>query len=218
MVCLRRPAKIGSSPFCSAAVRRAAEQFARIGQPQLLRDVDGLLGDQRLVEDELIAGPAQEVAGGRAQADADRVLAVIAQLVDQFGEVAVAGDDRIDVDGRPGEDGFHRVDRQPDIGAILLLHPDGVELKQIDAVLQHRPAIAVKAAPVAIGSLDEQAAPRAQQIHHRRNVEIPEIRFCRCGNVFEIHKDRNLRAVETSFHSVMCFLLKCATRGLGTRH
>ena len=105
----------------------------------------------------------------------------------------------IDVDVRPGEDGLHRVDRQADIGAVLLLHADGVELEQVDAVLQHRPAIAVKASPVAVGPLDQQASARAQQIHHRRDVEIAEIRFCRCGHVFEIHEDRNLRAVQTQF-------------------
>ena len=177
------------------ADQRAAQQVARVGQLQLVGDVVQLLGDQRLVEDELVAGAAQQVAGRRAQADADRVLAVVAQLVDQLGEVAVAGDDRVDVDVRPGEDGLHRVDGQPHIGAILLLHADGVELKQVDAVLQHRPAVAVKASPVAVGPLDQQPAARAQQVHHRRDVEIPEVRLCRGGHVFEIHKDRNLRAV-----------------------
>ena len=126
---LQTPGEHGALALLLGGHQRAAQQLARVGELQLVRDVGQLLGDERLVEDELVAGPAQQVARRRVQPDADGVLAVIAQLVDQFGKVAVAGDDGVDVDVGPGEDGLQRVDGQAHVGPVLLLHADGIELE-----------------------------------------------------------------------------------------
>jgi len=140
--------------FCSQQC--AVEQVAWVGQLQLVGDIADFFCDERLIEDELVARAAQQIARGRVQADADGVLAVVAQLVDQLGEVAVAGDDGKNIDLGAGEHRLHRVDGQAHIGPVLVLHAHGIKLEQVDAVLQHGAAVAVKASPVAVSSLDEQ--------------------------------------------------------------
>ena len=89
--------------------QRAAELLAGLGPVE--RRAAQLAPDEALVEHELVAALDEQVAGGVAQADTDRMLAVLAQLVHQRGVIAVTGHDRKDVDPGAGEDDFHGVDR-----------------------------------------------------------------------------------------------------------
>ena len=71
-------------------------------------------------------------------ADADHVLAVLAQLGHQRREVGVAGDDDEGVDVRLGVAQVERVDHQADVGRVLARLAHVRDFDQLERRLMHR--------------------------------------------------------------------------------
>ena len=91
---------------------------------------------QVLVGDELVAVALQDHAGERAAADDEHLLVVLLELLDQREEVAVAADDDVGVDVRVRERHLERIERQVDVGAVLVAAGRQVALHQADGVLR----------------------------------------------------------------------------------
>src|SRR6185295_18786952 len=68
----------------------------------------------------LVAVHDEQVARRLPDADADDVLAVLLELRDERGEVAVAREQDVGTDLGAGEDELHGVDGETDVGGVLL--------------------------------------------------------------------------------------------------
>ena len=93
---------------------------------------------QVFVGDELVAVPLQDDARERAAADDEHLLVVLLELLDERQEIAVAADDDVGVDVLVGERHLERVEREVDVGAVLVAAGREVALHQADGVLRER--------------------------------------------------------------------------------
>ena len=109
---------------------------AGIGRPLLGRGLAH--ARQVLVGDELVAVALQDHARERAAADDEHLLVVLLQLLDERQEVAVAADDDVGVDVRMRERHLERVEREVDVGAVLVAARRQVALHEADGVLRER--------------------------------------------------------------------------------
>jgi hypothetical protein len=87
-----------------------------------------------VVVDELVAGVDQQVRGRALHAAADHPLVVLLELGDQRREVAVAGQQREDVDVLLGVAEVERVDHHVDVGAVLAAVPALRDVDHLDAL------------------------------------------------------------------------------------
>ena len=177
MVCLSLAASTGRSSRCSwtrnalSSNWRAASWSA--AAVSLERVVDAEFAQRRLDVDELVAGSHQQRVRHVARADAERVLAVLAQFGDERAEVAVAGDDDEGVDLRTLDGDLECVERHANVGAILAgAHAE--DLQEIDRVVHQVLAIAGETAPVAIGTHDRDRTALLEIGHQRGQLKIEE--------------------------------------------
>ena len=127
--------------------------------------------DQVLVGDELVAVALQNPARELPAADDEHFLVVLLQLLDQADEVAVAADDDEGVDVRMRERHLERVEREIDVGAVLVAAGRQVALHHLDGVLRQRAAVAAGALPVAVGGLGDDLAALLERLEHEAGVE-----------------------------------------------
>ena len=151
--------------------------------------------DQVLVGDELVAVPLHHLAGERAAADHEDLLVVLLQLLDQRDEVAVAADDHVGVDVGVRERHLQRVEREVDVGAVLVAAGREVALHQLGGVLGERPAVVAGAGPVAVGGLADDVAALLEGLEHDADVELRVEGVLDADlDVVEIDEDCNLES------------------------
>src|SRR3954469_18817888 len=151
--------------------------------------------DQVFVGDELVAVALHHLAGERAAADHENLLVVLFQFLDQRDEIAVAADDHVGVDVRVRERHLQRIERQVDVGAVLVAAGRQVALHQLGGVLRQRAAVVPGARPVAVGSLGDDIAALLQRFEDDADVELGiESVLDTDLDVVEIDEDGNLEA------------------------
>ena len=114
----------------------------------------------------------QDDARERAAADDEHLLVVLLQLLDERQEVAVAADDHVRVDVRVRERHLERVERQVDVGAVLVAAGRQVALDQADGVLREVPAVFARARPVGVGDLGDHLAALLDGVEDGARVEL----------------------------------------------
>ena len=145
----------------------------------------------------LVAVLHEQVARRLADADADDVLAVLLELDDEAREVGVAREQDEGADLGTREDELDRIDREADVGRVLLGRAVGRRHDHVDRRLGERHDVLRVATPVGVGALDvdlagddraaEQVAELRLQVGadpHRDVVEIDEE-----GGVGRVHVD-----------------------------
>ena len=125
-----------------------------------------------LVGDELVAVALQDDARERAAADDEHLLVVLLQLFDERQEVAVAADDDVGVDVLVGERHLERVEREVDVGAVLVAAGRQVALHEADGVLREVPAVFAGARPVGVGDLGDDLAALLDGVEDDADVEV----------------------------------------------
>ena len=149
-----------------------------------------------LVGDELGAVLLHHLAGERAAADDENLLVVLLELLDQGDEVAVAADDDEGIDVVVGERHLERVERQVDIGAVLVAAGRHDALDEANGVLRHGAAVIAGALPVAVGNLGDDFAALLDGFEHGADIELPaEGGFDTDFDVVEIDEDGNLQSL-----------------------
>ena len=92
-------------------------------------------------------------AGELPPADDEDLAVVLLEFLDQRDEVAVAADDDEGVDVGVREGHLQGVERQVDVGAVLVAARRQVALDHADRVLRQQAAVVAGALPVAVGDL-----------------------------------------------------------------
>ena len=155
-----------------------------------------LAAHEVLVCDELVAVLLHHQARELPPADDEHFLVVLLQLLDERDEIAVAADDdeRVDVVVRKRH--LERVEREIDVGAVLVPARREVPLHHADGVLRHHPAVIAGPLPVAVGDLGHDFAPFLDAVQNRRDVELRMQRGLHTDfDVVEIDEDRNLQSL-----------------------
>ncbi len=114
----------------------------------------------------------QDDARERAPADHEHLLVVLLQLLDQRQEVAVAADDDVGVDVGVGERHFEGVEREVDVGAVLVAARREVALHEADGVLGEVAAVLAGAGPVGVGDLGDDLAALLERFEDDADVEV----------------------------------------------
>ena len=114
----------------------------------------------------------QDHARERATADDEHFLVVLFQFFDQRQEVAVAADDDVGVDVRVGERHFEGVEREVDVGAVLVAARRHVALDEADGVLRERAAVLARAGPVGVRDLRDDLAALLDGVEDDADVEL----------------------------------------------
>ena len=114
----------------------------------------------------------QDDARERAAADDEHLLVVLLQLFDERQEVAVAADDDVGVDVRVRERHLQRVERQVDVGAVLVAARREVALHEPDGVLRQCAAVFAGARPVGVGDLGDDLAALLERLEDDADVEV----------------------------------------------
>ena len=134
-------------------------------------------------------------AGERAAADHEDLLVVLLQLLDEGDEVAVAADDHVGVDVAVGERHLERVEREVDVGAVLVAAGREVALHQLRRVLREGAAVVPGARPVAVGDLRNDVAALLERFEHDADVELHAQRALDPDlDVVEVDENRNLQS------------------------
>ena len=127
--------------------------------------------DQVLVGDELVAVLLHHEAGELPAADDEDLLVVLLQLLDQRDEVAVAADDHERVDVVVGERHLERVERQVDVGAVLVAARRQVALHHPDGVLREQRGCGRRRASSRVGDLGDDLAALLDGLEDGADVE-----------------------------------------------
>ena len=98
-------------------------------------------------------------------------LSVLLELFDEADEVAVAADDHEGVDVGVGKRHLERVEREIDVGAVLVAAGRRVALHHADGVLRQHPAVAAGSLPVTIGHLRDDLTALFERVEHEAGVE-----------------------------------------------
>ena len=152
--------------------------------------------DEVLVGDELVTVLLHHLARELPPADDEHLLVVLLQLLDERDEIAVAADDdeRVDVIVRKRH--LERVQREIDVGAVLVAARRQVPLHHAYGVLRHQPAVIAGPLPVAVGHLGDDFAALLDAVQNRRNVELRMQRGLHADfDVVEIDEDRNFQSL-----------------------
>jgi hypothetical protein len=119
-----------------------------------------------------VAVALQDHARERASADHEDFLVVLFELLHERQEVAVAADDDVGVDVRVGERHFERVERQVDVGAVLVAAGGQVALHQPNGMLRQVAAVVAGARPVGVGDLGDDLAALLERLENDADVEM----------------------------------------------
>ena len=134
-------------------------------------------------------------AGEGAAADDENLLVVLLQLFDEADEVAVAADDHVGVDVTVGERHLEGVEREVDVGAVLVAAWREVALDQLRRVLCQRPAVVAGACPIAVGDLRDDVAAFLERFEYDPDIELHAQRALDPDfNVVEVDENRNLQS------------------------
>ena len=156
----------------------------------------GLPAHEVLVGDELVTVLLHHLARELPSADDEHLLVVLLQLLDERDEIAVAADDdeRVDVIVRKRH--LERIEREVDVGAVLVASRRQVPLHHADGVLRHQPAVVAGPLPVAVGDLGDDFAALLDAVQNRRDVELRMQRGLHTDfDVVEIDEDRNFQSL-----------------------
>ena len=138
----------------------------------------------------------QDDARERAAADDEHLLVVLLQLLDERDEVAVAADDDVGVDVRVRERHLERVEREVDVGAVLVAAGRQVALHEADGVLRQRAAVLAGARPVGIGDLGDDLAALLERFEDGADVEMLAERGLDADfDVVEVDEDGDVETV-----------------------
>ena len=151
-------------PVAVSAARRLSSAAAGATEPRLGHDV--------LVGDELGAVLLHHLAGEGAAADDEDLAVVLLEFLDERDEVAVAADDHEGVDVRVRERHLERVEREVDVGAVLVAAGRHHALHHADGVLRHGAAVIAGAFPVAVGDLGDDLAALLDRFEHGADIEL----------------------------------------------
>ena len=99
-------------------------------------------------------------------------LSVLFQLLDERDEVAVAADDHVGVDVAVGEGHLERVERQVDVGAVLVTAGGEVALHELRRVLREGSAVVAGARPVAVGDLGHHIPALLERLENHPDIEL----------------------------------------------
>ena len=169
-----------STPSCGVTSRSARTLRARLTSgiaslTSLLAPPRLLLpraADEVLVGDEFRAVLLQDHAREGAAADHEHLAVVELELLDQRHEVAVAADDHEGVDVAVGEGHLQRVEREVDVGAVLVATGRQVALDHLDGVLSERAAVVTGAGPIPVRHLGDHLAAFFHRFEHGADVEM----------------------------------------------
>ncbi len=140
-------------------------------------------------------------------------LSVLLQLLDERDEVAVAADDHVGVDVAVRERHFERVEREVDVGAVLVAAGRQVALDQLRRVLRQRSAVVAGARPVAVGDLRNHVAALSKRLEDDADVELHAQGALDADlDVVEIDENRNLQSCICQ--DVPCSLRRRVNRGV----
>jgi hypothetical protein len=142
------------------------------------------------VGDELGAVLLHHLAGERAPADDEHLAVVLLEFLDQRDEVAVAADDHERVDVRVRECHLERVEREVDVGAVLVAAGRRDTLHHPHRMLRHGAAMIAGTFPVAVGELGDHLTPFLDRFEDGADVE----------RLIEGGLDTNLDIVEIDEH------------------
>ena len=138
----------------------------------------------------------QDHARERAAADDEHLLVVLLELLDERQEVAVAADDDVGVDVRVRERHLERVEREVDVGAVLVAAGREVALHEADGVLRERAAVLAGARPVGVGDLGDDLAALLDGVEDGADVEmLAEGGLDADLDVVEVDEDGDVQAV-----------------------
>jgi hypothetical protein len=141
--------------------------------------------------DELVAGAHEERRRRLLDGDANDPLVVLAQLVGQRAEVAVARGDHEGVDVLARVTQLERVDHQPHVRPVLPGARGRRDVHQLDPELVQVGLGVAEARPVAIRPPEDDLALLQQPLHRRAQVEGGD-GDARVGHqIFEVDEQRN---------------------------
>src|SRR5262245_32610212 len=147
-----------------------------------------------VVVDELVAGADQEVRGRALDAAADHAAVVLLELRGERREVAVAGDQREDVDVVLLVAEVEGVDHHVDVGAVLAARLGLRDVDQLDARRVELGDRAPVLAPVAVGALEDDAPLLEQPAQHQVDLESALAHVPRAdGEVLVVDEDGDQR-------------------------
>jgi hypothetical protein len=126
--------------------------------------------------------------------DDEDLLVVLLQFLDERDEVAVAAHDDKGVDVVVGERHFECIEREIDVGAVLVAARRQVALHHANGMLRQEPAVVAGALPVAVGDLGDDFTALLDGFENGRNIE----RLVQSGldadlDVVEINEDRDFQ-------------------------
>ncbi len=135
----------------------------------------------------------QNGAGESPSADHENDLVILLELIDQRDEIAIAADDGEGVDVIVRERHLQRIERQIDVGAILIAPRRRVALHHLDSVLGQLPGGTLLPSPVGVGDLGDDLSALFQSVQNGGHVKFS----LQCGlhanfDVIEIDKHRDL--------------------------
>jgi hypothetical protein len=139
----------------------------------------------------------EDVARERASSDDENLAVVLLQLLDERHEVAVAADDHEAVDVAVGERHLERVERQVDVGAVLVAARRQVALDHVDGVLGQRSAVVAGTRPVAIGNFRHDVAALLDGFEDGARVEM--------GSQRRLHPDLDVVEIDEDCDLEFCF-------------
>ena len=190
----RIAARALESKIVADAMEGWAMQLASMLAP--LPDVDEVL-----VRDELVAVALEDDAREGAAADDEDLLVVLLQLLDERQEVAVAADDDVRVDVRVRERHLERIEREIDVGAVLVATRRQAALDHADRVLREEPAVVAGTMPVAVRNLRDHLAALFDPFEHGGHVELlVQGRLHADLDVVEIDEHREFQTFLCHFH------------------
>ena len=151
--------------------------------------------DEILVRDELVAVALHHQAREGAAADHEDLLVVLLQFLDERDEVAVAADDDVGVDVAVRERHLERVEREVDVGAVLVAAGREVALDQLRRVLRERAAVVPRARPVPVRDFRNDVAALPERFEDDPDVELHAQRALDPDlDVVEVDEYRNLQS------------------------
>ena len=122
-------------------------------------------------------------------------LSVLFELLDERDEIAVAADDHIGVDVTVGERHLEGVEREVDVGAVLVAAGCEVALDQLRRVLRQRSTVVTRARPIAVRDLRDDFPALLQGFQHHADVELGTERALDADlDVVEVDENRNLQS------------------------
>ena len=138
----------------------------------------------------------QDHARERAAADHEDFLVVLLEFLDEREEIAVAAHDDVGVDVLVRERHLERVEREVDVGAVLVAARRHVALDEADGVLRERAAVLAGARPVGVRDFGDDLAAFLDGVEHGADVELlTEGGLHADFDVVEVDEDRDVETI-----------------------